>query len=89
LVNAEFKVEDLANRVSKIESIEDVQVGPDAVYVQFQDADGYTYRASMVLAASSDWRLTAMEFQCPICFGDGVNDGETCTMCGGKGWGVS
>jgi hypothetical protein len=30
-----------------------------------------------------------LNFQCPVCFGTGVNTGQRCQMCGGAGWGVS
>src|SRR6185312_17231297 len=34
------------------------------------------------------WRLSAMEEQCAVCFGSGINDGQLCDMCFATGWGV-
>jgi hypothetical protein len=44
-------------------------------------------RAILELQASR-WQLTSFTSQCPVCFGEGINDERVCGFCFGDGWGV-
>jgi hypothetical protein len=73
------------NGFSNVVSVKKMQ---DKIYVIFNDYDGYPHRASLVYKNSSVLKLKALKFQCPACFGNGVNMGQICTLCGGSGWGA-
>jgi hypothetical protein len=89
LLASDFDRSDLSNRVEGVSSIESVVVEPGTACVIFEDDAGYPHRAKMTLSQESKWLLLELKFQCPACFGDGVNNGQRCTICGGEGWGTS
>lgn len=39
-------------------------------------------------AQSDDWLLTALDAECPVCFGTGINNNCICDLCFGVGWGT-
>jgi DnaJ-class molecular chaperone len=88
-LDEDFDPVDLQNRIDSIASIERVERTSSGAEIQFHDADGCLQRGSFVLYQGTTWHLRSMKFQCPVCFGDGVNDDRTCSMCGGTGWGAS
>ena len=88
LVSNDFDVGDLNNQITSVSLVLSAHNNETDANVVFQDVDGYVYRASLISEATSGWRLQSLKFQCPVCFGEGENDGRQCTMCDGSGWGV-
>lgn len=85
-----FEAIDLLNRPKSVVDIEKVETTPQGgVTIYFYDEAEYLQRAELELSESGGWGLRSLKFQCPICFGTGENDGTSCTMCGGSGWGAS
>jgi len=58
--------------------------------IDVHDATNYPWRARFVNVHenASGWRLASLAPLCPVCFGTGTNEGETCVICYGKGWGA-
>jgi hypothetical protein len=89
LVTPDFNVVDFQNPLSAVRSVVRVEDAQGGKHVEFEGNDGYPYRAMLVRSPNSEWRLRALKFQCPACFGTGENLGTTCTLCDGEGWGAS
>ncbi|OYV78868.1 MAG: hypothetical protein B7Z73_19395 [Planctomycetia bacterium 21-64-5] len=85
----DFDPVDFANRVAQVADVVGIWPTSDRVEVQFHDSDGCLQRAVFTPASGDAWVLQSLKFQCPACFGTGVNNGECCDMCGGAGWGVA
>lgn len=88
LVTSDFDVLDLASTISGVAQISEVEVAADSTTIDFLDFDDTPYRA-IFKSQSGDWKLKALKFQCPVCFGTGINEGETCIGCSGIGWGAA
>ncbi len=90
-VTEDFDKTDLAAPVGNIKNIERIVSSEDnAILIDFIDSEGDRYRAKFVVqASSSGWRIESLKFECPGCFGVGINNDETCILCGGKGWGAT
>jgi hypothetical protein len=84
----DFDEADLLNKISAIGDLSSVSETDDRVSIEFSDIDGDLHRAVFRRSSSGDWSLSSLKFQCPICFGTGVNMENTCTGCGGSGWGA-
>lgn len=84
-----FDTVDLRNSVEAVAVVKEVGASAHAATVYFYDTDGTLQRAELTVAEEGRWRLVSLKFQCPACFGTGTNDGDGCTICGGRGWGVS
>lgn len=57
------------------------------VTTYFSDAVDDPYRAITDFSENRPL-LVSLTFQCPVCFGDGYNEGLPCTICDGTGWGA-
>jgi hypothetical protein len=88
LLAPEFDRMDLLNGVSKVAKVRKVDITAEAGTVEFLDSEGCPQRAIFEKDARGEWRLHSLKFECPACFGAGVNNGATCTLCGGAGWGA-
>jgi len=84
-----FEDVDLHNRIEAVASISSIERTNEGVQIDFYDVDECLQRAAFESLRESEWRLKSLKFQCPVCFGEGVNDGDECDMCGGTGWGAS
>ena len=84
---ADFDESDFYNYVGSVVAVTKVDVADNFVTIVFSDSDNSIQRAILELPRTGVWRLRSMKFQCPVCFGDGVNDGASCVMCGGTGLG--
>lgn len=84
-----FDTVDLLNHVGSMATIKEFHGGVGSVSVDFSDEDGSLQRAIFELSDTDEWKLRSLKFQCPVCFGTGTNQGRTCTICNGKGWGAS
>ena len=84
-----FKRLDLLTQIDSIQEILSVNKEGDNTSITFNDSEGCLHRAVFHKMVDRCWLLKSLEFQCPGCFGEGINNGELCTLCGGKGWGVS
>ncbi len=80
---------DFYNPVASVAEVESVEIAPGRATVFFHDENETLQRAVFGSYESEKWKLESLKFQCPVCFGSGVNDDSTCTICGGSGWGVS
>jgi hypothetical protein len=89
VLTSDFDQVDFVNKIQEVAEIARVSERPNNVEVQFYDVDGYLHKAVFVLEHGIAWRLQSLRFQCPVCFGSGVNDGERCEICRGTGWGAS
>jgi hypothetical protein len=85
----DFDAVDLLNRIESVAEIENVELIDGGAAVYFYDVDGCLQRALFDLPQSDRWKLKSLKFQCPVCFGSGVNDDKECSICGGSGWGAS
>jgi hypothetical protein len=83
-----FESVDLLNQIAGIEEVVGVSEDAEGVSLQFRDTEDCTQQATFILDKSRDWKLRSLKFQCPICFGSGLNDKKKCPMCGGTGWGA-
>jgi len=88
-ISPDFDPIEFASDVDDVSSILSIDGSDEHKVVVFDDVNGFRYRAIVDYNLKSGWRLRSVKFQCPVCFGDGVNEGGACTMCGGSGWGVS
>jgi hypothetical protein len=88
LLTSNFDKEDFQNSITRLSRIVKVDENLGSRNIVFEDVDGSLYRASLVKDSNSEWRVDSLKFECPICFGEGLNDGATCLMCGGVGWGA-
>jgi hypothetical protein len=84
-----FDPMDLLNRVTSVARVRRIVPSSTNAVIYFYDVDEILQRAVFELAKPSKWRLASLKFQCPVCFGGGMNDDEKCIMCGGSGWGAS
>ncbi len=84
-----FEDGDLHNKIEKVAKIAAIEKTTQGVRIDFCDLDGYPQRAELHVLPGNELRLRSLKFQCPVCFGEGVNDGDHCGMCGGTGWGAS
>lgn len=89
LLADDFDPVDLANRISDVAEVTQISLDADCVEIQFHDLDGCPQQAVFTRRGSDAWALRSLKFQCPACFGSGVNNGAGCEMCGGAGWGVA
>ena len=87
LIAHDFDKQDFLSEVRGIRIILQVDE-PDTggVNVDFQDETGYEHRAHFT--AGETGSLQWLKFQCPGCFGTGINNEEVCTLCDGLGWGA-
>jgi hypothetical protein len=89
LVSPDFDEVDLLNEIVAPVEVDDVTVEPPSVVrVYFHDSTGERNRAEFVGSSEREWKLRALKFQCPVCFGTGTNDDAPCIGCGGIGWGA-
>ncbi len=80
---------DLIVDIGSIKQIERIVLEMHAVYIYFIDTEDCRQRAKFVRRIhQGSWCMESLKFECPICFGEGVNDGETCPICRGNGWGA-
>ena len=84
----DFDTADLENEVPGVKEIEGIDRRDDSVAIRFWDGGGTLQRAVFRRMGTDEWKLEALKFQCPICFGEGTNDGEQCLGCLGEGWGA-
>ena len=85
-----FDESDLLIGISGIgEVVNTILLSESMVIVEFNDTEGYLYRAKVIKDSSNKMLLEYVKFQCPSCFGSGINDGDECYICGGVGWGLS
>jgi hypothetical protein len=70
-----------------IKIIQAIECNGEAVGIHFLDRKGCLNRAVFRRVGAS-WLLGKLEFQCPVCFGTGINDDIECFICGGSGWGA-
>jgi hypothetical protein len=89
LVDDAFDDASLLDAIRSVREVIAVSQGEEGVLVEFADEDGHPHRARFIETAGGDWKLVSVVFRCPVCFGDGVNDSETCIACDGSGWGAS
>jgi hypothetical protein len=83
-----FDVVDLSNHIGSVAKVNRIETRSDGVFIYFVDTDGYPQRAIFEVPQSDKPKLKSMQFECPACFGDGINDGATCILCDGVGWGA-
>ena len=84
----EFDAIDFLNEVHGLSKVQLIQSAQDrSCAIIFEDKTGMLHRAVLV-ADKGRLSLASLKFECPACFGSGVNDGEKCILCGGGGWGV-
>jgi len=87
-VTHDFESVDLANRVSAVAELSRIEVTDEDAAVEFWDVDGTLQRAVLRRdMREGEWKLQSLKFQCPVCFGTGLNDDTKCVGCGGIGWG--
>jgi hypothetical protein len=89
LLASDFDAIDLATTISGVAEISDVQIDTGSATIEFLDFDDTPHRAMFKQTQSGEWKLKALKFQCPVCFGTGINDGEKCVGCSGVGWGAA
>jgi len=77
----------LPKEIQTLENISSEQ--KEGIFVYFLDSKNeQRYLAKFVAPAPrNDWKMSSLIYGCPCCFGEGVNNGETCILCGGSGWG--
>ncbi len=46
----------------------------------------YPFRCTFASDELGRWRLTSFEYGCPACFGDGLLNDSTCSICNGTGY---
>lgn len=85
----DFDPIDLLNPVRSIAGVEAIETTGRRITIRFRDSDWELQQAIFESSPVGKWQLKSLKFQCPVCFGTGVNDGEACTMCGSCGWGAS
>lgn len=78
----------ISNTIDRVSEVKDISMVEAKVSIEFYHSGGFLEKA-VFIKQHGDWRLQSLKFECPVCFGTGENDGETCTMCGGHGWGVA
>jgi hypothetical protein len=88
MLTDDFDSMDLANRVAAVAELSRVEVNDDQAIVEFWDLDGIHQRAKF-RRVEGEWKLQSLSFQCPVCFGTGINDDVTCIGCDGLGWGAA
>lgn len=60
----------------------------DALLIlEFIDVDAERYKATFE-KIENKWGISNITFECPVCFGEGINNGESCPVCEGIGWGA-
>ena len=84
-----FEDVDLNKKIESVGRVGDIERADDRVLIEFYDTGGCLHRAVFHAFRGNQWRLMSLKFQCPVCFGEGVNDGDQCDICGGTGWGAS
>lgn len=88
-VTDRFDPLDVCILVPAIKAIEQITVQKDTLLIDFVDAQGDCQRAQFSKQSPQGcWGMESLKFECPICFGDGMNDGKTCLGCSGNGWGA-
>jgi hypothetical protein len=85
----DFDPLDLLNYVQAVASVEEIQRSGDIARILFYDSDGTLQRAIFDVSDTEGLKLKSLAFQCPACFGTGINNGATCTLCDGSGWGAA
>lgn len=83
-----FEDVDLINGIDAVAGLGRIERTNEGVQIDFYAGDGYPQRAVFEALRENEWRLKSLKMQCPVCFGEGVNDGDECNICGGTGWGV-
>lgn len=84
-LTVDFDPADLLNVVTGIDKVRRADVGSDVAVIDFIDAEQCEQRAT--LRNVDGWKLQALSFQCPSCFGTGQVRGIQCKLCDGAGWG--
>jgi hypothetical protein len=94
LKNGRIRPEYVGLRAFDLSSIvlsQPVVHGPRAKVVVSAETESLPYLAVLHRREDESWRLQSFEYQCPICFGTGVQghhlNWEVCPPCGGTGWG--
>ena len=88
-ISSDFENVDFASDIADLSAILSIDGSETRKVIVFDDVDGFRYRAILVVEGDAGWRIGSIKVQCPVCFGDGVNDDRPCTICGGSGWGVT
>lgn len=88
LLTDDFDEIDFLDEVEEVLRILKVEEPEDGVVdIDFQDKIGDPHRAHF-LGGQTSPLLQWLKFECPGCFGTGVNNNETCILCDGLGWGA-
>lgn len=88
-VTDQFDPLDLVVDVGEIKVIEQVESEKEVISIDFIDVGDCRQRAKFAKRITDgSWGMESLKFECPVCFGEGVNDGEACPVCHGEGWGV-
>jgi hypothetical protein len=88
LVTENFKYQDLWNAVNNIRSIEQIISAARknaCLEVVAKAEDGYCHRAIFV-DIEGNLKIDELKIECPSCFGEGIDEGEECSLCNGSGW---
>jgi hypothetical protein len=90
LLADDFHESDLFKIVKKPADFKLVEQTATTAVVGFVDrSTELPHRAWLARDERGEWRLHALRFLCPACFGEGVNDGlgpGPCSICEGRGW---
>jgi hypothetical protein len=88
VLDERFDELDFLNQVNGVKRILRVRdAGVESVDVDFEDEEGFIHRARLVVKGDTIG-LHWLKFECPACFGAGVNNDGICTLCDGAGWGA-
>ena len=87
-ISLDFDKVDFCNKIDGVTDIESIVETYDRIQFVFHDGDAYPHRAVFQKDCEGNWKLHSLKFQCPVCFGTGVNDANECSICNGKGWGA-
>ena len=67
--------------------VANLKVQGKIVTIYFYDDNQHLHRAKF-RSNNHSYLLLSLTFECPICFGEGINCDEDCIICGGIGWGA-
>ena len=86
-LTTEFDYKEMLSPIVGYSEVDSTKIKNEFVTIDFYDCSNDLHRAKFKIMGSQCF-LVSLTFECPICFGQGVNDDNECTMCGGLGWGV-
>jgi hypothetical protein len=89
MMTNDFDRTDLLNEIHGVKKILETLVSGDDAAIEFIDTESCHQKAVFKRIESGEWKLQSLKFQCPACFGSGINNESECKMCDGAGWGAA